>query len=110
MGSSPIAIVPATSPEISAARPAATPPEAGRLSRVSSDQWQADTANGTLTEVFACGTAAVITPVGTVKSARGEWTQSDGAPGEVTMKLRDALLDVQRGVAADPHGWMHRLG
>ncbi|WP_405661567.1 branched-chain amino acid aminotransferase [Streptomyces sp. RK9] len=78
--------------------------------RVSIDQWQADTANGTLTEVFACGTAAVITPVGTVKSARGEWTQGDGTPGEVTMKLRDALLDVQRGVAADPHGWMHRLG
>ncbi|WP_030568071.1 branched-chain amino acid aminotransferase [Streptomyces aureocirculatus] len=78
--------------------------------RVSIDQWQADTENGTLTEVFACGTAAVITPVGTVKSARGEWTQSGGNPGEVTMKLRDALLDIQRGVAADPHGWMHRLG
>ncbi|GGO57411.1 MULTISPECIES: branched-chain amino acid aminotransferase [Streptomyces] len=78
--------------------------------RVSIDQWQTDSANGTLTEVFACGTAAVITPVGTVKSARGEWVQSAGSPGEVTMKLRDALLDVQRGVAADPHGWMHRLG
>ncbi|MFH8796791.1 branched-chain amino acid aminotransferase [Streptomyces sp. NPDC017941] len=78
--------------------------------RVSIDQWQADTENGTLTEVFACGTAAVITPVGTVKSARGEWTQSGGGPGEVTMRLRDALLDIQRGKAADPHGWMHRLG
>ncbi|MFI8929795.1 branched-chain amino acid aminotransferase [Streptomyces sp. NPDC053474] len=78
--------------------------------RVSIDQWQADTENGTLTEVFACGTAAVITPVGTVKSRRGEWEQSGGRPGEVTMKLREALLDIQRGVREDQHGWMHRLG
>ncbi|MET7523727.1 branched-chain amino acid aminotransferase [Streptomyces sp900116325] len=79
-------------------------------SRVSIDQWRADTENGTLTEVFACGTAAVITPVGIVKSADGEWTQSGGKPGEVTMKLRDRLLDVQRGIAEDTHGWMHPLG
>ncbi|WP_406384209.1 branched-chain amino acid aminotransferase [Streptomyces sp. NBC_01618] len=78
--------------------------------RVSIDQWRADTENGSLTEVFACGTAAVITPVGIVKSAGGEWTQSDGAPGEVTMKLRERLLDIQRGVVEDTHGWMHPLG
>ncbi|MER5180023.1 branched-chain amino acid aminotransferase [Streptomyces sp. NPDC002896] len=79
--------------------------------RVSIDQWREDTANGTLTEVFACGTAAVITPVGTVKSKGGEWTQGDkGDPGEVTLKLRGALLDIQRGIAEDKHGWMHRLG
>ncbi|MER5552563.1 branched-chain amino acid aminotransferase [Streptomyces sp. NPDC002793] len=78
--------------------------------RVSIDQWRADTENGTLTEVFACGTAAVITPVGTVKSADGEWTQGDGAPGEVTLKLRERLLDIQRGIAEDTHGWMHGLG
>lgn len=78
--------------------------------RVSIDQWQADTENGTLTEVFACGTAAVITPVGTVKRNGAEWRQSGGEPGEVTMKLREALLDIQRGTAADRHGWMHRLG
>lgn len=79
-------------------------------SRVSIDQWRDDTANGTLTEVFACGTAAVITPVGTVKSAGGEWTQGDGTPGPVTLKLRERLLDIQRGTAEDTHGWMHPLG
>ncbi|MFE7618322.1 branched-chain amino acid aminotransferase [Streptomyces sp. NPDC057496] len=78
--------------------------------RVSIDQWRDDTANGTLTEVFACGTAAVITPVGTVKCEGGEWTQSGGEPGEVTMKLRERLLDIQRGVVEDTHGWMHPLG
>ncbi|MCQ6552638.1 branched-chain amino acid aminotransferase [Streptomyces sp. C10-9-1] len=75
--------------------------------RVSIDQWQADSESGALKEVFACGTAAVITPVGTVKSARGEWQQSGGEPGEVTLKLRKALLDIQTGKAADAHGWTH---
>ncbi|MFK0102538.1 MULTISPECIES: branched-chain amino acid aminotransferase [unclassified Streptomyces] len=78
-------------------------------SRVSIGQWREDTAAGTLTEVFACGTAAVITPVGTVKSAGGEWTQGDGTPGPVTLKLRERLLDIQRGTAEDTHGWMHSL-
>ena len=78
--------------------------------RISIDQWQADTENGTLTEVFACGTAAVITPVGTVKRSGAEWKQSGGEPGEVTLKLREALLDIQRGIREDKHGWMHPLG
>ncbi|WP_326652812.1 MULTISPECIES: branched-chain amino acid aminotransferase [unclassified Streptomyces] len=78
--------------------------------RVSIDQWKRDTENGTLTEVFACGTAAVITPVGMVKSASGEWKQSGGQPGEVTLRLREALLDIQTGKADDVHGWTHQLG
>ncbi|MEU2163345.1 branched-chain amino acid aminotransferase [Streptomyces chengbuensis] len=78
--------------------------------RITTDQWKRDTENGTLTEVFACGTAAVITPVGTVKSTGGEWTQSNGEPGKVTMELRKALLDIQTGRAEDKHGWMHDLG
>ncbi|MCH0537979.1 branched-chain amino acid aminotransferase [Streptomyces sp. MUM 203J] len=75
--------------------------------RISTEQWRRDTENGTLTEVFACGTAAVITPVGTVKSANGEWTQGDGEPGEVTLKLREALLSIQTGASPDTHGWTH---
>ncbi|MET9321686.1 branched-chain amino acid aminotransferase [Streptomyces sp. NPDC003038] len=77
--------------------------------RISTEDWKRDNENGTLTEVFACGTAAVITPVGTVKSERANWIQGDGNPGEVTMKLRKALLDLQTGRTADAHGWMHRL-
>lgn len=78
--------------------------------RISVDDWREGNADGSLTEVFACGTAAVITPVGSVKSARASWTVGDGQPGEVTMKLRKALLDIQTGAAPDPHGWLHRLG
>ncbi|WP_371618059.1 branched-chain amino acid aminotransferase [Streptomyces sp. NBC_00454] len=78
--------------------------------RITTEDWKRDNENGTLTEVFACGTAAVITPVGSVKSERANWTQGNGEPGEVTMKLRKALLDLQTGHAADTHGWMHPLG
>jgi branched-chain amino acid aminotransferase len=78
--------------------------------RITTEDWKRDNENGTLTEVFACGTAAVITPVGSVKSERANWTQGDGEPGKVTMKLREALLDLQTGRAADAHGWMHPLG
>ncbi|MFI5762831.1 branched-chain amino acid aminotransferase [Streptomyces sp. NPDC051563] len=78
--------------------------------RITTEDWKRDNENGTLTEVFACGTAAVITPVGSVKSERANWTQGTGEPGEVTMKLRKALLDLQTGHQADTHGWMHPLG
>jgi branched-chain amino acid aminotransferase len=78
--------------------------------RISVDDWKRGNEDGTLTEVFACGTAAVITPVGSVRSTRSDWMVADGEPGEVTMRLRAALLHVQTGKAADPHGWMHPLG
>jgi branched-chain amino acid aminotransferase len=80
--------------------------EEGRIDVAS---WQADNASGALTEVFACGTAAVITPVGEVKSAGASWRVADGRPGPVTLRLRQHLLDVQRGRAEDRHGWMRTL-
>jgi branched-chain amino acid aminotransferase len=75
--------------------------------RISTDEWRSGCAEGTLTEVFACGTAAVITPVGAVKSARGSWTVGDGKPGEISMRLRRSLVEIQRGVGPDSHGWLH---
>ena len=78
--------------------------------RISTEEWEKKAASGELTEVFACGTAAVITPVGAVKSADGEFTIADGQPGEVTMRLRSALTAIQHGTAPDPNGWLVRLG
>jgi len=75
--------------------------------RISVDQWRAGCADDSLTEVFACGTAAVITPVGAVKSEHGSWTVGEGEPGPVSMRLRQALVDIQRGAAPDPHEWMY---
>ena len=74
--------------------------------RLSVDEWREGCASGALTEVFACGTAAVIAPVGHVKSTTGEWQVGDGAPGEVTLRLREALLELQYGRREDPYGWM----
>ena len=78
--------------------------------RLSVDDWRKGAEDGSLSEVFACGTAAVIAPVGHVKSLQGEWTNGDGTPGEVTLRLRAALLDLQYGRTADSRGWMHRVG
>jgi len=76
---------------------------------VSFDEWRADAASGRLREVFACGTAAVLTPVGVVRWPGGEFAVAGGEPGELTMSLRSQLVDIQRGRAADPFGWVHRV-
>jgi branched-chain amino acid aminotransferase len=73
------------------------------------DRWKADAASGRLREAFACGTAAVITPIGTVKSPDGEFTIADGGTGPVTERLRATLVDIQRGRTPDTHGWVHKV-
>ncbi|MER7282532.1 branched-chain amino acid aminotransferase [Dactylosporangium sp. NPDC000244] len=73
------------------------------------EQWRADANSGRLREAFACGTAAVITPIGTVRDADGEFTVGEGKAGDVTMALREQLVSIQRGTAPDPHGWVHRV-
>jgi branched-chain amino acid aminotransferase len=77
--------------------------------RISVEHWREGNASGEISEVFACGTAAVITPVGSVKSRSGEWTVGAGGAGPVTMRLREALLGVQTGAVPDTHGWMRTL-
>ena len=73
------------------------------------DQWRDDASSGRLTEAFACGTAAVVTPIGSVAAPEGRFTIGGGAPGAMTLRLRDALTAIQRGQASDPHDWLHRL-
>ncbi len=74
------------------------------------DQWRADAKSGRLTESFACGTAAVVTPIGRVASPDGEIRIGAGGPGQITMRFKQKLVDIQRGAAPDPHKWVHRLG
>ncbi len=74
------------------------------------DQWREDAASGKLTEAFACGTAAVVTPIGRVVSPAGEFKMGAGGPGQTTMRIKQKLVDIQRGTAPDPHGWVHRIG
>jgi branched-chain amino acid aminotransferase len=77
--------------------------------RVDIDEWRDGARTGRIAEVFACGTAAVITPIGTLKWPGGEVTTGDGTPGPVTSALRDQLIDLQYGRVPDPHGWLHRV-
>ncbi|WP_394827756.1 branched-chain amino acid aminotransferase [Pendulispora albinea] len=77
--------------------------------RISTDEWKQKTASGELTEVFACGTAAVVTPVGRAKHAGGEFTIGTGDTGKVTAHIRERLTSIQRGTSPDPHNWIHQL-
>jgi branched-chain amino acid aminotransferase len=77
--------------------------------RISVGEWERAAASGELTEVFACGTAAVVTPVGQVRHADGAMTIGQGEPGPVTTRLRRRLIAIQTGAAPDPYGWMRTL-
>jgi len=77
--------------------------------RYAIDQWQSDAKSGRLVEAFACGTAAVVTPIGRVKGRNHGFTVGDGDMGPVTARLKSALLDIQNGCGPDHHGWLDRL-
>jgi branched-chain amino acid aminotransferase len=80
-----------------------------REERYSLEQWRKDAASGKLVETFACGTAAVVTPVGRVAGRDGEFAIGSGGPGQLTGKLKARLVAIQRGEAEDRHGWVMRL-
>ena len=80
-----------------------------REERYSLDQWRADAASGSLKRAFACGTAAVITPIGKVRSTSGEFVINGGVAGPVAMSLRKKLVDIQYGRAPDPHEWVRKV-
>jgi branched-chain amino acid aminotransferase len=76
---------------------------------ISTSDWQAGIASGEITETFACGTAAVVSPIGQAKSAMGTWVTGDGQPGVITMQIRNHLLAIQHGNIEDKHGWVRRV-
>ena len=76
---------------------------------LSIDDWRDGVASGEITEIFACGTAAVVSPIGAAKSAHGTWTTSDGNPGPITGEIRKTLLGIQHGTIEDKHGWNKRV-
>lgn len=73
--------------------------------KITVEQWRSGVEDGTITETMACGTAAVITPVGTVKSNEGEFTVNNNEAGEITMAMRERLRGIQTGDVEDTHGW-----
>jgi branched-chain amino acid aminotransferase len=75
--------------------------------RFSIDEWREGVTSGDITEIFACGTAAVVTPVGELRWDGG--TAPAPASTELTMAIRQALVDVQYGRAEDTFGWMRLI-
>jgi len=75
--------------------------------RFSIDEWREGVSSGRIVEIFACGTAAVVTPVGALKWEGGEAPAPAGT--DLTMRVRQALVDIQYGRAEDTFGWMHRI-
>lgn len=76
---------------------------------LSVDDWKAGIESGEITETFACGTAAVVSPIGAAKSKWGTWVTGDGNPGAITMKIRETLLAIQHGQLEDKYGWVKRV-
>ena len=72
-------------------------------------QWREDAASGRLRECFACGTAAVISPIGRVKSREGDFTIGGAAAGPVSKDLLRRLVDIQRGRTSDDYGWVQQV-
>jgi len=77
---------------------------------VTLEEWKTGVTSGEITESFACGTAAVITPIGSLKGPDFAIGDTSTGPGELTMSLREELTDIQYGRKPDRHGWLTQLG
>ncbi len=77
--------------------------------KITLDEVRDGVKHGHITEIFACGTAAVITPIGQLKSRVETIGDADPAPGELTVSLREELTGIQYGTVEDRHNWMVKL-
>ncbi|GAA3762601.1 branched-chain amino acid aminotransferase [Microbacterium kribbense] len=73
---------------------------------ISIDEWRQGVASGDIVEVFACGTAAVVAPIGALK---GHDFTDEQPSGTLALQLREELTDIQYGRRGDAHGWLYRL-
>ncbi|WP_020574779.1 branched-chain amino acid aminotransferase [Actinopolymorpha alba] len=77
--------------------------------RLDVNEWRTGLASGQIPEVFACGTAAVVTPIGMLRWRGGQLRVGHGDAGPVTARIRRHLLDLQEGRTPDTRGWLHRV-
>jgi branched-chain amino acid aminotransferase len=77
--------------------------------KITLSEWRDGVASGEIAEVFACGTAAVITPIGVLKDNTEFIGSEDAKAGKTTMAIREQLLGIQTGTVPDRHGWLARL-
>jgi branched-chain amino acid aminotransferase len=78
--------------------------------RIAIDEVVAGVADGSITEMMACGTAAVVVGIRTLSFEDGSKIQLVGSgPGPVTRALYEALVGIQYGRSADRHGWIRKV-
>ena len=75
---------------------------------VSLQEWKDGAASGDIVEAFACGTAAVLAPIGLLKGTDFE-IRHETREDSVALALREKLTGIQYGRVEDTHGWMMRL-
>jgi len=77
--------------------------------QISLDEWRDGFASGDIAEAFACGTAAVVTPICCLKAQNFSGGDEQAPAGDLTLSLRKELTDIQYGRAPDVHGWLRQL-
>jgi len=77
--------------------------------KVTIHEWREGAASGDIVGAFACGTAAVITPIGRLLAENFEIVHNGAAASELALSLREELTAIQYGRVADRHGWLMRL-
>jgi branched-chain amino acid aminotransferase len=73
--------------------------------QIAIDEVMAAGRDGTLKEMWGTGTAAVVSPVGTLGYKGEDVLINGGEIGDVTRRLYDAITGLQYGRSNDPHGW-----
>ena len=78
--------------------------------KLSIDEIEEASKNGKLEEIFASGTAAVISPIGTLCVEGEDFVVGDGNVGPLAQKLYDNIYGMQTGKVEDYMGWVYPLG
>lgn len=78
--------------------------------KLSIDEITEASKNGELKEIFASGTAAVISPIGWLNYMGTDYQVADGKVGEIAQKLYDTIYGMQTGKVCDDMGWTYPLG
>jgi branched-chain amino acid aminotransferase len=60
-------------------------------------------------EAFCCGTAAVISPIGSITKGEEKAVYGDGKPGPITEQLYSHLVGIQNETEEDIFGWLHEI-
>lgn len=76
---------------------------------ISITEWRDGVASGEIVGAFACGTAAVVTPIGRIVAEDFEIVHTHPEADALALSLREELTGIQYGRLEDRHGWLYRL-